>query len=100
MQGVNLLDADAVAKRKAIFGEILEHDIQHMTDPVASLRFRWVIEGDWKLIVPHGGREPDAKVELFNITADPHETQDVSKDHAKLVGELTKKINAWWDVDG
>ncbi|MDP7108216.1 MAG: sulfatase-like hydrolase/transferase, partial [Roseibacillus sp.] len=35
MQGVNLLDADAVAKRKAIFGEILEHDIQHMTDPVA-----------------------------------------------------------------
>jgi uncharacterized sulfatase len=99
MQGINLLDADAVAKRTAIFGEILEHDIQHMTDPVASLRFRWVIEGDWKLILPHAGREPDAKAELFNIVADPHETKDLSKSHAKLVGELTKKIDAWWNVD-
>ncbi len=100
MQGINLLDADAVAKRTAIFGEILEHDIQHMTDPVASLRFRWVIEGEWKLIVPHAGREPDAQVELFNIVADPHEKQDVSKEHAQLVGELTKKIDAWWNVGG
>lgn len=100
MQGINLLDADAVDRRKAIFGEILEHDIQHMTDPVASLRFRWVIEGDWKLSVPHPDRVPDAKVELFNLAADPHETKDVSQGHAKLVDELTKKIDAWWDVAG
>ena len=48
---------------------------------------------------PHAGREPDAKAELFNIVADPHETKDLSKSHAKLVGELTKKIDAWWNVD-
>lgn len=98
MQGINLLDAEAVEQRSAIFGEILEHDIQHMTDPVASLRFRWVIDGKWKLIVPHAGREPDAPVELFDILADPHETKNVAQDHVQLVGELTKKIDAWWDV--
>jgi uncharacterized sulfatase len=99
MQGIDLLDAEAVRKRTAIFGEILEHDIQHMTDPVASLRFRWIIEGKWKLIVPHPEREPDASIELFDIVADPHETKNVALDHSELVGELTKKIDGWWDVE-
>lgn len=100
MQGINLLDEDAVNHRAAIFGEILEHDIQHMTDPVASLRFRWVIDGKWKLIVPHAAREPKAPVELFDILADPHETKNVANQHAELVGELTKKLDAWWDAAG
>lgn len=99
MQGINLLDAEAVAARTAIFGEILEHDIQDMTDPVASLRFRWVIDGKWKLIVPHAAREAGAPVELFDILADPHETRNVAKEHAELVDNLTRKIDAWWDVD-
>ncbi len=99
LPGINLLDSKAVADRKAIFGEILEHDIQHMTDPVASLRFRWVIEGDWKCIVPHPGREPDAKTELFNITKDPHEKNDLAADMPEKVAQLTKKINQWWKVD-
>ncbi|MEW4527441.1 sulfatase [Maioricimonas sp. JC845] len=96
MEGINLLDAHTVAERKAIFGEIFEHDIQHMTDPAASLRFRWVIEGDWKLIVPHREREPDAPVELFNLAEDPHETKNLAAEHPELVKELTEKLNAWW----
>ena len=96
MQGINLLDASAVANRDAIFGEILEHDIQHMTDPVASLRFRWVIEGEWKLIVPHKGREPEAATELFHITADPNERKNVAAKRPQLVRQLSKRINDWW----
>ncbi|MBT6156388.1 MAG: sulfatase [Planctomycetaceae bacterium] len=96
MQGINLLDTSAVANRDAIFGEILEHDIQHMTDPVASLRFRWVIEGEWKLIVPHAGREPEAATELFHITADPHERKNLAAKQPQLVRRLTKRINGWW----
>ncbi len=96
MTGIDLLDAKAVAAREATFGEILEHDIQHMTDPVASLRFRWVIDGDWKLIVPHPGREPKAAVELFNLADDPHETKDLAEEHPEAVEKLRKKLDAWW----
>ncbi len=99
LPGINLLDSKAVADRKTIYGEILEHDIQHMTDPVASLRFRWVIEGDWKCIVPHPGREPDAKTELFNVTKDPHEENNLAAQNLEKVAKLTKKLNQWWDVD-
>jgi uncharacterized sulfatase len=100
MQGINLLDEKAVAKRDHIFGEILEHDIQHMTDPIPSLRFRWVIENQWKLIVPHAGREPNAPVELFDVLADPHEKKNLAAEHKALVDRLTSKINQWWDVGG
>ncbi|MCA8989153.1 MAG: sulfatase-like hydrolase/transferase, partial [Planctomycetaceae bacterium] len=98
MEGINLLDQKSVSGRKQIFGEIFEHDIQHMTDPVASLRFRWVIDGEWKLILPHPGREPDAKVELFHITADPWEEQDLAQQKPELVKKLSKEIQDWWPV--
>ena len=96
MDGVNLLDKDALAKRDAIFGEILEHDIQHMTDPVPSLMYRWVIRGKWKLIVPTKHRVPNGKVELFDLQADPHERKNVATSQSDLVDELTKRLDAWW----
>ncbi len=97
LEGINLMDKDAVAKRQAIFGEIFEHDIQDMADPVASLRFRWVIEDEWKLIVPYPGREPGAPVELYRITEDENEVRNVAGDHPRVVERLTAKLNTWWD---
>jgi uncharacterized sulfatase len=96
MQGIDLLDAKAVAARKRTFGEILEHDIQHMTDPVPSLRFRWVIEGNWKLIVPHAARVPNGQVELFDVLADPHETKNLAAANSDVVNRLSTEINKWW----
>lgn len=100
MQGINLLDNQAVTARDHIFGEILEHDIQHMTDPVPSLRFRWVIENQWKLILPHRGRVANTPIELFDVLTDPHETKNVAADNKAVVDSLTSKIDAWWDVSG
>lgn len=99
MQGINLLDLSAVASRRAIFGEIFEHDAQHMTDPVASLRFRWIIAGSWKLIVPHAAREPDARIELFDLAADPHESRNIADQKPGVVAGLSKKLDEWWPVD-
>jgi uncharacterized sulfatase len=96
MQGIDLLDADAVASREAIYGEIFEHDIQHMTNPRPSLRFRWIIDGKWKCIVPHAAREPDAPVELFDLVADPHEQENLADKEPELVGQLADKLNVWW----
>ncbi|WP_013629205.1 sulfatase family protein [Rubinisphaera brasiliensis] len=96
MEGINLLDAKAVAAREAIYGEIFEHDIQHMTDPEPSLRFRWMIDGYWKLIVPHPAREPEAKVELFNLQNDPWEEKNLADKHPERVKQLTRMLNDWW----
>ena len=99
MQGINLLDPSAVASREAIFGEIFEHDARHASDPLASLRFRWIISGRWKLIAPYTVREPDARIELFDLATDPHESRNVADQNPGLVAELTKKLDAWWRVD-
>jgi len=96
MQGINLLDREAVENRNAIYGDIFEHDIRHMTDPVPSLRFRWVIEGPWKLIVPHKEVEPDGEIELFHLLDDPHEQKNLAAEKPDLVTRLSKKIDAWW----
>jgi arylsulfatase A-like enzyme len=96
MQGVNLLDGDALAERDAIFGEIFEHDIVHRTDAAASLKYRWVIDGDWKLIVPHLARVPKGEVELYDLRGDPHEERNLASDQSERVAQLKRKLDAWW----
>lgn len=96
MQGISLLDSEAIKNRKAIYGEILEHDIQHMTDPVASLKYLWVIEGQWKLIQTNTNRLPGAKYELYNIMQDPREQRDKADEKKEIVKQLSEKIANWW----
>lgn len=98
MEGIDLLDAKAVAARDTIYGEIFEHDIRAMDDPVKSLRFRWVIEGPWKLIVPYAPNEPNEKIELFNVVNDPTEETNLAAEQPELVKRLQAKLDAWWSV--
>ncbi len=99
LPGLNLLDEARVAARDAIFGEIFTHDVADLHKPVASLRFRWVIEGTWKLIVPDPKNEPNAPVELFDLGRDPGELTNLGKDKPEVVTRLRKRIDAWWPVD-
>lgn len=98
MEGLNMLDAEAVTARKTIYGEILEHDIVHMSDPGPSLKWRWIIEGDWKLILPYTERAAmkDSPVELYNITEDPHEQNVLTGKNVDKMIELREKLDAWW----
>lgn len=96
LPGVNLLDESAVQARDAVFGEIFEHDIRHMTDPVPSLRFRWVIADGWKLIVPYAPNEADAEIELFHVAEDPHEKVNLASKKADLVEKLRTMLDNWW----
>ncbi len=96
MQGVNLLDQGAVAKRQAVFGEIFEHNAVDIHKPVSSLQYRWVIEGEWKLIVPARPNVPSGKVELFNVARDPLEQDDVAGKQLEKGAQLTKLLDAWW----
>ena len=96
LPGIDLLDADAVRSREAIFGEILEHDIVSMDEPADSLRFRWIIQDGWKLIEPHPMREPDAKTELFHLALDPTESKNVATAYPERVQAMQKRLDGWW----
>jgi len=96
MQGVNLLDAAALARRPAIFGEIFTHNAVDIHSPAANLQYRWCIEGPWKLIVPHAPNVLDGQVELYDLRADPRETTNRAKEEPDRVEQLRQAIDGWW----
>jgi arylsulfatase A-like enzyme len=98
--GVNLLDAQAVAARPAIFGEIFTHNAVDIRDPSSSLRFRWVVAGDWKLIVPDRRNEPAAVVELFDLAHDPGENRNLARERPEKVHDLSIRLDSWWSGRG
>lgn len=100
MQGVDLRDEAAVAARTAIFGEIFTHDAVDLHRPASSLRYRWVVEGDWKLILPDPRNAPDEKFELFDLARDPSEAANLAGRHPEKAERLRRLIDDWWPADG
>lgn len=117
LPGVNLLDANAVAARRQVFGECFTHTLIDLDDPAKSLLWRWTVRDRWKLIMPatagagggfpeHEGRlvDPDSKarhergeVELFDVVADPDEATNLAAAHPDIVAELRASLDAWWN---
>jgi len=98
--GISLLDQAKVSQRKAIFGEIFAHDIPDYRKPELGLLYRWVIDGDYKLIVPSGSDEGEygpEQLALFHISEDPEEEQNVIADHPEIAAKLRKKLDGWWN---
>ncbi|MFH1265477.1 MAG: sulfatase-like hydrolase/transferase [Planctomycetota bacterium] len=96
MQGVDLLDRDALSSRPAIFGETFTHNAVDVRNPAANVEYRWCIEGRWKLLAPNGANMPDAKPELFDVIADPHEQEDALDANPDRADHLHALIDAWW----
>ena len=96
MEGINLLDEKAVSGRPAIFGEIFTHNAVDIHNPASSLRYRWVIAGDWKLIVPDRRNVPDGGVELFDVVHDPGETRNLAAEQPQKLAELMARLDKWW----
>ena len=95
-EGINLLDDKAVSGRQAIFGEIFTHNAVSLHDPASSLRYRWIVAGDWKLIVPDRRHVPDGVVELYDLAHDPSETRNLAAEQAEKLTGLLARLNAWW----
>lgn len=94
--------------REAIFGEGFAHDVADLDDPQASLLYRWVIEGRWKLLLTYDGEvgryagthpREEKRPQLFDLLADPHETANLAKQHPDVVARLSQKIGQWWPVE-
>jgi uncharacterized sulfatase len=98
MPGLNLLHVIAEGghcERTAVFGEIFEHNVVDIDDPVAGLLFRWCVDRNWKLILPVNRPET---AELYDVVADPFERHNRALEHPAVVGKLTDKLDDWWRI--
>ncbi|NLT70790.1 MAG: sulfatase [Verrucomicrobiaceae bacterium] len=108
--GLNLLPvlkSGEPTARKMVFGETFAHDVVDLDDPEASLLFRWVIEGPWKLLLTYDGERgrharfhprEELRPQLYDLLADPHENQNLASEHPELVARLAARIQQWWPV--
>ena len=96
MPGLNLLDDDALAARKAIFGECFTHNAVNIHNPASSLRYRWIIEDSWKLIVPAGRNEAKGEPELYDLARDPDEEHNRAAEQRGRVKRLKARLDVWW----
>ncbi len=86
---------EQVASRTRVFGDIYEHDVKEIGVPDTSLRYRWVIDGEWKLIEPHRSVVADEVTELYHVTADPDEAKNLAEAEPERVKELRQTLDAW-----
>jgi uncharacterized sulfatase len=97
MRGLNLLDVAAGKgnlNRNAVFGEIYTHDCTVLGQPRMDVVWRWVRNGDWKLIVPTDNKQP---VELYNLAQDPHERTNLAAKNADRIKPLRQQLDNWWN---
>lgn len=47
--------------------------------------------------MPDAQNEPNAKVELYDLTADPHEEQNLSAANPQRVAQLRSMLDTWWN---
>lgn len=95
MQGRNLLLAanGEELSRDTIFGETFAHDVADIDHPARSLQYRWAIEdARWKLILDAESEQR----ELYDLSTDPHEKNNVASSKPDIVRRLTGKLDAWW----
>jgi len=96
MPGINLLDEAAVTARKTIYGECFTHNFVDLNIPASSLKWRWIVDGHDKLIIPNKTNQPDDAVELYDLKTDPTEEKNLATENADKVKALSAKLDAWW----
>ncbi|MBW8016672.1 MAG: sulfatase [Planctomycetes bacterium] len=110
LPGMNLLPVIAgqqEIKDRAVFGENFSHNIADIHKPEGSLLRRWVIQGNYKLIISYDGVDkgygrdkPDAKSGpmLFDLSKDPHEKKNLYNTLPDVYKSLRTKIDNWYPL--
>ena len=110
LPGINLLPvlrSGEPTPRTEAFGETFAHDVVDIENPEASLLYRWVIEGKWKLLLTYDGKlgryasthpRTEKRPQLFDLLADPHEDNNLAARHPEVVARLAARLQEWWPV--
>lgn len=110
LPGINLLPilkSGSPSPRTECFGETFAHDVADVDKPEASLIYRWVVEGKWKLLLTYDGQlgryasshpRTEKRPQLYDLLADPHENQNLAPSHPEVVEQLAGRIQEWWPV--
>ncbi|NQY88633.1 MAG: sulfatase [Colwellia sp.] len=94
-------------ERDAIFGEGFAHDMDDLNNPESTLLYRWVIEGQWKLILSYDGKNVSYQKyhkdvlsgpRLYNLLDDEYEQTNLAATNPALVAHLSKKLVEWYPV--
>ncbi len=96
LPGLSLLDVAAAEEslsRESVYGELYTHTAIDVNRPAANLTHRWIRNSNWKLVVPV---DPEASVELYDISVDPLEEHDLAANHPMRVAMLREELDAWW----
>lgn len=103
LSGINLLNDQEISSREAVFGECFLHNAVDIHRPELNLTYRWCVTRKWKLILPHQANvlqpnKPGRQIapELYQITTDPLEEREISREHPAEVMALTGLIDSWW----
>ncbi|MGJ8655667.1 MAG: sulfatase-like hydrolase/transferase [Akkermansiaceae bacterium] len=105
LEGIDLTDPKARAARTTVFG--VSHSSHNMTlgKPNETLQYLWCVHGDWKLLVRKNGIDTTQYIKLhqwdkepfrlYNLSDDPHETNNLAAKYPDKVKALNKEIEAW-----
>ena len=126
LPGINLLDKEVVTARKQLFGACYVHTLADIEKPGRNLLWRWTVKdvpaGEiWKLIEPATYGAPGTHVlpngesriidqvskdcfeqgivELFDISGDPDEQNNVATTNTEVVKQLQHDLNTWWQPE-
>lgn len=99
LPGKDLLDERD--SNRAVFGAIYPGDASVLGKPERDVAYRWVRQGDYKLILPRG---PDAwggyleAPALFEVVKDPYESSNVISDPGveEVRKDLQRALDGWW----
>ncbi len=103
LPGLNLLQEKAIQARQTLFGALFTHDAINIRKPSANLLSRWVIDGEWKLLMPVSNPPTDRstpeqpqQIELYRLTRDAAETTNLASQEPARVQALKQKLDGWW----
>ena len=111
MTGLDLRDRAALAKRNVVYGSDGNHDIFDIDNRTSNLETRYVVQGDWKLMMHHAsptlfrayngvftGREDnkEGKPELYDLKEDPYEKTNLAAKHPEKLATLQTLLDSWW----
>ena len=93
---------DTPLTEQPVFGEIYPGDASTLRHPERDIAYRWVREGEWKLIVPHAHKKTApwgdylTEIALYHLPTDPEEKTNLATREPDRVKTLQTTLDAWW----